>query len=298
VQCFGGLVFIYMGPPERIPVFPLYDRYHVPGLAHVAGGRWPVECNWLQIKENAVDPYHTNVLHVIPQRRGMAHFADEFGAEPETTWTETPGGVAYLAARHVGDNVWVRSAEILGANLHIINSVFETGRERKPASLPFMSIWTLPVDDEHSIGFYISHIAPDEAMPFEKRRALEMLGQTDDRPYRDRQLIPGDYDAQGSQGPINPHALEQLGYQDRGVVLYRRFVRRGIEAVARGQDPQGYYASAAAVPPTFANDRVVPASEVGGNPDDPAVLRQFCEKVARDYLAAAPMAALMPNATE
>ena len=73
-----------------------------------------LDCNWLQIKENAVDPHHTNILHVIPQMRGMQHFADEFGNFPELTWADTPAGVIYLGVRRVGDNVWVRSAETFG----------------------------------------------------------------------------------------------------------------------------------------------------------------------------------------
>jgi hypothetical protein len=155
-----------------------------------------------------------------------------------------------------------------------------------------MSIWTLPVDDDHSVGFYVSHVAPGEAMPFEKRRYLEMFGQTQDRPYRERQWIPGDYDAQAGQGPINVHALEQLGTQDRGIVLFRRFVRRGIEAVQRGEDPAGFYLSARDVAPTFANDRIVLAAEIGEDPAVPGALRRFADRVGRDYLASPPMEAL------
>ena len=289
---FGGILFVYMGPPEDQPVFPLYDRFTLPGVKLVPGVRWPLDCNWIQIKENAVDPHHTQILHVIPQLRGMNHFANEFGNFPELTWTETPGGVMYLAARRVGENVWLRSAEILGANLHTISSIFETGHERKPASLPFMSIWTLPVDDDRSIGFYVSHVTEHEPMPFEKRRYLESFGQTEDRSYRERQWIPGDFEAQSGQGPINVHALEQLGTQDRGIVLFRRMVRRGIEAVARGEAPLGFYRSAAEVPPSFANDLVVAASEIGGNPDDPVNLRRFADRMAKDYPSTPPMVAL------
>lgn len=289
---FGGILFIYMGPPEDQPVFPLYDRFALPGVKLVPGPRWPLDCNWIQIKENAVDPHHTQILHVIPQLRGMNHFANEFGNFPELTWTETPGGVMYLAARRVGENVWLRSAEILGANLHTISSIFETGYERKPASLPFMSIWTLPVDDNRSIGFYVSHVTENEPMPFEKRRYLESFGQTDDRSYRERQWIPGDYEAQSGQGAINIHALEQLGTQDRGIVLFRRLVRRGIEAVARGEFPRGFYRTQSEVSPTFANDYVVLASEIGGDADDPAALRRFADRMTVEYLKAPPMKVL------
>ena len=211
---------------------------------------------------------------------------------PELTWTETPGGVAYLAARRVEDNVWVRSAEILGANLHTISSIFETGQQLKRASPPFLSLWTLPVDDDKSVTFGLSHVADDEPMSFEKRRALEVLGQSEDRPYRERQWIPGDHDAQVGQGPINIHALEHLGSNDRGIAMFRRQVRRGIEAVERGEDPRGFYLNHGEVPPTFANDRVVRAAEIEGGADDPGALRRFAERVAKDYGESPPVAEL------
>lgn len=289
---FGGVVFAYMGPPERVPVFPMYDRFDLPGATLVPGTRWRLECNWLQIKENVVDPHHTQILHTIPQRRGMDHFAAEFRNFPELTWIETPAGVAYLAARRVGDKIWIRSAEAIGANFHCISSVFETGQQAKRATLPFMSFWTLPMDDENSTTFYVSHIFDSDTMPFEKRRYLEDFGQQPDRPYRDRQWIPGDYEAQVSQGPINPHASEHLGSLDRGIALFRRHVRRGIEAVERGQDPAGFYPTLRDVPPTIANDYVIPAAEAGIDPDNGAALRAYAELVGREYYQTPPMAIL------
>ena len=152
-----------------------------------------------------------------------------------------------------------------------------------------MTFWTLPVDDDKSVNFFFSYVGENEEMPFEKRRALELFGQFDDRPYSERQWIPGDHDAQVSQGPINIHELEHLGTQDRGIVMFRRFVRRGIQAVEKGQDPKGFYMRQEDVPPSFANDRVVKASEIGGDPADPAVLRDFADRVAEDYKRNPPM---------
>jgi phenylpropionate dioxygenase-like ring-hydroxylating dioxygenase large terminal subunit len=286
---FGGIVFVYMGPPERVPAFPLLDRFQVPGVTHVPGERLVLDCNWLQVKENAVDPHHTNILHVIPQMRGMSHFADEFGNFPELTWADTPAGVIYLAARKVDDTVWVRSAEIYGANIHCISSIFEDGRQVKKASYPFMTFWTLPVDDDHSINFFISHVTPNEKMPFEKRRSLEIFGQREDRPYKDRQWIPGDHEAQVGQGAINNHGMEHLGTQDRGIVMFRRFVRRGIQAVEKGRDPKGFFMTPDEIAPSFANDVVIPVTQFPGDADSPAALRDFAEKVGEDYLDNPPM---------
>jgi hypothetical protein len=129
-------------------------------------------------------------------------------------------------------------------------------------------------------------------MPFEKRRALEVFGQTGDRPYAERQLLPGDHDAQIGQGPINVHATEHLGALDRGVSMFRRYVREGIAAVERGEDPKGFYLHQGDVPPTFASDRVMPVSVLQGDPDDPATLVKAAETVGRDYLKASPMSVL------
>ena len=292
VHILAGIVFIYMGPPDRVPVFPIFDRLTLPGVELVPGPRLPLGCNWLQIKENSQDPHHTQILHVIPQQRGMDHFADEFGNFPVLGWCESPGGMFYTAARRVGENVWVRSAETLGVGVHAISSIFESGQVRKAAGMPFITFWTLPVDDENSINFYVSHVTGDDPMPFDKRRALEIFGQYNDRPYAARQHIPGDHDAITSQGAINPHELEHLNSLDQGVVMFRRWIRRGIDAVARGEDPQGFYLDQRDVPPSFASDLVVAADAIGGDADDPACLGAFAERVARDYLAHPPLANL------
>jgi phenylpropionate dioxygenase-like ring-hydroxylating dioxygenase large terminal subunit len=291
---FGGIVFVYMGPPERIPVFPLYDRLTLPGLRLVPGSRWPVPCNWLQAQENTLDPAHTATLHAIPQLRSMDHFAAEFGSFPELiTWSDTPGGYIYMAARVVADKVWVRSAETLGANMRCISSIFETGAKTKRATPPFMSFWILPIDDHEICHFYVSHVGDGEPIPFEKRRALEDFGQTADRPYGDRQYIPGDYDAQVGQGRINDHGSENLATMDRGIVMLRRYLRRNIEAVEQGKDPHGFYLLQEEVPPTFANDCVVEGKSIDGDLSDPRVLDQYCKRLVQDYIASPPMQSLL-----
>ncbi len=294
VHVYHGMIFIYMGPPDRIPVFPDIDRMTLPGIKIVPRTRYVWPCNWMQIKENSLDPYHTAVLHVIPQMRGAErNFADEFGEPPFITWTETPGGCMYLCARKVDDNIWVRSAETYGANLHIISSIFESGRERKEATVPFMTLWTLPVDDETSINFYFSHVLDNEPMSWEKRDEMELYGQNDERPYAERQWIPGDHDAMVSQGGVNPHELEHLGSQDRGITLFRRYIRRGIHAVQDGGDPEGFYMDQSQIAPTFANDHVAPLSDLGGDPTDDRAMRAYCEKIAQSYFQKPPMARLL-----
>ena len=63
VQKLGGLLFAYMGPPEKKPLLPKWDV-----LVRQDGGKKidvceTLRCNWLQAMENSVDPTHTYFLH-------------------------------------------------------------------------------------------------------------------------------------------------------------------------------------------------------------------------------------------
>src|SRR5260370_23317359 len=70
---FGGLVFLYMGPPGSEPLFPAYDIINPDRGEDVVlrgmrlWGDYAVgmvrDCNWLQHWENIVDPYHLLMLH-------------------------------------------------------------------------------------------------------------------------------------------------------------------------------------------------------------------------------------------
>ena len=285
-----GVVFIYMGPPERKPVFPACDKFSVPGLKVTEGDRWPVTCNWLQIRENTMDPAHTATLHALPQYRGGKQFSDEFGNFPDLmNWFETPGGNLYMAVRRVGDNLWVRSNECIGPTYSGITSIFETGKNIKRMALPFMTMYRLPVDDTNSMRFYVNHIAPDETMPFEERRKLVNFAQFDDRPYIERQYLPGDCEALEGQGPVNDNKHEHLGGNDRGVAMFRRYIRQGIEDVRNGKDPHGVYFDVKDVPPTLTNDYVCKATDIGGDPSAPEVLKRFTEWLLKDYLASPPI---------
>jgi phenylpropionate dioxygenase-like ring-hydroxylating dioxygenase large terminal subunit len=285
-----GVVFVYMGPPERKPVFPTCDRFSVAGMKVTEGDRWPLACNWLQIRENTLDPAHTATLHSLPQYRGGKQFADEFGNFPDLmNWFETPGGMMYMAVRRVGDNIWVRSNECIGPTYSGVTSIFETGKVPKRVASPFLTMYLLPVDDFNSTRFYVNHIASDEAMPFEERRRLQNFGQANDRPYNERQYLPGDCEALEGQGPANDNRHEHLGGNDRGVAMFRRYIRRGIEDVQNGKDPHGVYFDAKDVPATLTNDYVCKATEIGGDPSDPAVLVKFTEWLLKDYLASPPV---------
>jgi phenylpropionate dioxygenase-like ring-hydroxylating dioxygenase large terminal subunit len=282
---FGGMVFAYLGPIERRPPFPVYDKYDIPGMRLVHGPRVPFACNWVQVKENAMDPAHTAILHAW---EGM--FAAEFGKFPEITWGETPVGMAYVAARRVGDKVWLRSTDIMMPSIHSLTSVFEDGKTEKDCSPPWLTIWTTPVDDHSCVNFYLCHVAVDDPTPDEVRNRAMLTngGQTAMRPYAERQKVPGDYDAITSQGELPSHSLEQLGSLDAGVVMFRRMLKRGIRDVQEGREPHGMIRDTD-VHATFASDRVLPISAVTGDPEQPENLMALARATREAYLAVPPL---------
>ena len=287
VHVKAGLVFVYMGPPEKTPPFPDFERFNLAGVTSVPNEvRFPYPCNWVQVKENAMDPAHTAVLHAIPQMRSNTeHFANEFGVFPVFTAMPTPNGMMYVASRKVGDKVWVRSTEYISPTVHGVGSNVESGAQVKSCTAPYRTTWTLPVDDDYSINFCVSHIQDGDTTPPEQREYQERFGQTDERPYRERQLIPGDYDAMVSEGPVNVHALENLAASDVGVVLFRRILRREIQNVERGEDPAPFQTPIR----TYCNNRVVPVADVAGDANDPAVLRELARQVGESYLVRPPL---------
>jgi nitrite reductase/ring-hydroxylating ferredoxin subunit len=282
---FAGMVFAYMGPPDKQPPFPMLDRFDLPGVKLLPSMRQPFACNWIQIKDNAADPAHTAVLHAI---KGANQFSDEFGHFPELAFVETPVGVSYVAVRPVGDNIWIRSNDVVMPTVHCIPSIIEDGHHRKRCSAPWLTIWTTPVDDENSINFLLSHVSDDDPTPPERRRYLESFGQTPERSYAERQRLPGDYDAMVSQGPIANRKREGLGTLDQGITLFRRQLRHGIEAVQRGEDPQGVFRNPGPIP-TYGNDRVIAAADMIGDANDPEARRAYARAVAKDYLTHPPL---------
>lgn len=246
---FHGHYFTYMGPPEDYYPFPHYDSLNMPGYKLIAGSPYYTPCNWLQIAENSQDPTHTAFLHT--RVSGGQFFnekgepAEEFGDIGELDWIETPIGMAYVNTRRSGDDVWVRLGEIIHPNMQqtALNPTFPQkypdGTDRKQEFLWFTK-WLVPIDDTHTMSVRFLHQPENsESIASGLDPNLGDGGGNLIRPYEEQQRNPGDYEAEVGQGDITIHALEHLGYADRGVILFRQLLKKGIDSVKRGEDPKG-----------------------------------------------------------
>lgn len=247
---FNGIIFAYLGPPSKIPEFPIYDLYERPGTRLIPG-KIHSPCNWLQIRENEMDPMHVAFLHA---RLFGVQFAEVKGEIPTLEFIETPVGMMYITTRRWHqDKVLVRSNDMIMPNIARVagNEDAEGDEEILFDRRGGGTNWVVPIDNENSwtIGWNDEEEIVDRpnlnAYLDRKRRRGDKpigpfdVGQTGDLPYDQRQRQPGDWDVWVSQGAITKHGNENLAFSDRGVVFYRRLVRNGIKAVQEGRDPKG-----------------------------------------------------------
>ena len=111
VRELAGLVFAYLGPPELEPPFPMLDTLSLPGNELVPYAiDYP--CNWLQVAENPMDPFHSVFLHTRVTR---VHFNPAWGAMPVVEWHRLADdtGIYLTNVRRWEDFLWVRTAEVM-----------------------------------------------------------------------------------------------------------------------------------------------------------------------------------------
>ena len=274
---YKGLIFAYMGPPEKQPPFPIYDVFNLPGYKSVAGFQHFVPCNWLQTKENAMDPFHVLHLHNLPGNEG---FTEDLAYDCEFDFLDTPIGFVHIDTRRVGDRVWVLVGDLILPNINGGPEIITNVEERPDFNrVPWMTWWDVPVDDTHNIriGYWYG---PEDT----EVRVEHGFGQMGDRPYDQRQRVPGDYDTQVSQRPIALHDLEHLATTDRGVIMMRNAVRQGIQAVRNGQDPKGVSRIEGQVIPTYGHEQMLRIPPAPTPEEDKRLLRETGRRVAEEYI--------------
>lgn len=243
VREFGGLVFAYMGPLDKLPEFPVYDVWQRPGgtlkarMGPRVGG--PVNCNWLQAEENLMDALHTFWLHTLhsgPQFPSLA-----YGRNPdELRYEETDMGMRFVLARKLENGKWWELIweMLMPLNIHLVYT-----DEPKTERVTSVS-WCLPVDDTHQLGASIRWIADGQTDSLTGREQLAPGGRKNLN-FDYIQRHPDDKEAVEGQGPIALHGLEHLVTSDQGVIMFRRILRSAVRAVQQGHDPKGVIRDAA-----------------------------------------------------
>jgi phenylpropionate dioxygenase-like ring-hydroxylating dioxygenase large terminal subunit len=240
-----GLVWAYMGPPEKLPALPRFDCMEPleEGEDYMAfdnslgshgdmNGPEVVPYSWLHMNDNVMDPFHVQVLHTT---FSGTQFVREFEVMPRVEFDEIDGGVTYQAHRDLADGRHQnRTSTWMMPNVMCVPDV--AMRPGRPKGLGF----SVPVDDGSSRILMAMRVpkSPDGKRPM-RGLEIENFKPWHQRTLEERQDQPGDYEAQAGQGAISLHSEEHLVTSDKGIGLQRRMLRRAMETVAAGGDPPG-----------------------------------------------------------
>lgn len=241
VQERYGLVWAYMGPPDKMPLLPRFEHmeslnegefYYVSDnsiQSHAdLHGPAVIPYSWLNMNDNVMDPYHVYILHA---NFGTTHFHTDFAVMPKVTWTEIDVGTIYTAVRTLPDGrEMTRTLTWVAPNMAVI-----PGAGAGPADA--ISIFTA-VDDGHTRAFVVKRVPAGFKDIFEGK-AIGAGTPWSKRTIAERQDAPNDYEAQSTQGPngMPNNSEEHLVRSDIGIGIQRRVLRREIQKVIDGKDP-------------------------------------------------------------
>ena len=272
---YRGLVFTYMGPPDRQPEFPIYDACIYDDMTS-ATYKAPYRCNWIQVLDAIMDPTHTTYLH---SRNSHPQFSEGMKAEGVLKFYErNDNHFLGSSTRRVGDNVWIRVNELVLPNFTQAGSAFAVdGTRQCYFGRSCFTRWVVPVDDENSIVYawanFGSRWDPHE---YNNKEGHEMIEQGEilDRTLEERKRFPADSEAVEGMGFISTHKGENLMPTDRGISLYRRRVRQQVRALANQIEPPQPVKSADSCIRTYGQDTVLTLPSKNGEDD-----RQYLDRI-------------------
>ncbi len=241
VQEMGGMLFAYMGPQPQ-PLLPRWDGFVAQGTIRIMG-RTILPINWLQIMENSLDPVHTEWLHghhyeFLKEQEGIKvaistrHLKIDF-KEFEYGMTKH----RLLEGHSEDGDDWKVGHPIVFPNMLAVGNGDEKSRY-------YSFQMRVPVDDTHTMHLWFNAYVPPQGVEVPKHLVDKV--HTYEVPFIDDkgEFIVDNVDGQDmmawiSQGAIADRSLENLGATDKGIVMYRRMLKREMQKVQAGIDPMG-----------------------------------------------------------
>jgi phthalate 4,5-dioxygenase len=263
----GGVVWAYLGPPERTPPLPHFawtqapeERRHVTKVIQ--------ECNWLQGLEGGIDTSHAPILHRLiseTSTRGGFKPSNPFvrGKAPQLVVDLTDYGYQYAGIRPLGETeMHIRTYQFILPFHQIRPSKSDRG-----LAVDAGHCW-VPMDDHTTMVFNWSY-CPDGDLS-EEDRMERNLGNgplhVDQATFHSHANRANDYGLdrtvqrtesfsgidginvqdraiQESMGRIVDRTKEHLGPADKAIIQARKLLQGAVTAVLSGDVPAGTGAS-------------------------------------------------------
>ncbi|NIO06642.1 MAG: Rieske 2Fe-2S domain-containing protein [Deltaproteobacteria bacterium] len=229
VERLAGVLFIYMGPPEKKPLLPRWDV-----LVRTDGKRTidvhPVlECNWLQAMENSVDTVHTYYLHGhVMEQLGSPLGRFYYRPIEDYSWDICEWGITKRCV-YGGD----RPEEEFRPPLVFPNIL------RIPQHYVEALHWRVPIDDTRTQITVMCFDPTSETRNDPEEPEVRYLSSliTPEGEHEMTSFSSQDKMAWETQGRIFDRSQENLGSSDEGIIMYRKMLREQIELVQRGGEP-------------------------------------------------------------
>lgn len=261
----GGVVWAYMGPPDRQPPAPDYEWTRAPAT-HRHVSKTFQDCNYLQALEGGLDTAHASYLHnnnLAAKDRLIA-----LDGAPRIEVHETAYGYYYVSTRDAGNaGQYVRYYQYVMPFQQMRPNV-KTGAGSGTNVPRYDGHLWVPIDDERThIYNWMCGYDQQCALPSDYVETLEKRygrGKDDlipgtfhskanagndyfiDREAQKTQTYTGirgvnvqDMAVQEGMGPIVDRSLENLGSSDRAIVAMRRLLLEATHAVERGEAAPG-----------------------------------------------------------
>lgn len=245
----GGVIYAYLGPRDRMPLFPNYEWTRVP-LNQTYVTKSLLECNYLQGLEGECDSSHLSFLHrAVDNARNQLLYKSDTSPEYETE--ETDFGVRLIATRSSADDQrYIR----FSAFVMPVYGCVPAGRPTN--ELDGFEIHTyVPADDTHcwryDMGFRRCRPVREEEVHRREQIGPGYLRIRNARNnyLQDRQVqktvnftgiedfLNHDACATESMGAIFDRSKEHLGVSDKAVIAVRKFLLNSVKGLQDGKEP-------------------------------------------------------------
>jgi len=244
----NGVVYAYLGPRDKKPLFPNYEWTRVP-VEQTYVTKCLLECNYLQGLEGECDSSHLSFLHrAFTNERNQPLYKSDTAPFYETE--DTDFGVRLIATRIADNQHYVR----FSAFVMPVYGCVPAGRPTN--ELEGFEIHTyVPADDTHcwryDTGFRRDRAVRDDEVHRRKQINPDYTRMRNARNnyLQDRRMqktvnftgiedfLNHDACATESMGAIFDRSREHLGVSDKAVIAVRKFLLTTVKKFQSGKEP-------------------------------------------------------------
>jgi phenylpropionate dioxygenase-like ring-hydroxylating dioxygenase large terminal subunit len=265
---YGGLVWVYMGPPERRPELPKLEWARVPESHRYISKRLQ-ETNYLQAIEGGIDSSHSNFLHAsldafrltdsyVEKVKNSSNLRAKYHLLDKAPWftvKKTDYGLVIAVRRNAEENsyYWRLTQFLLPSHTiipyqagHSINGHCWVPRDDQTCWVwtvtwnPDAPLSSVDFETIQNESFVHAQVDPATFKPVRNRENHYMV----DREQQRTTTMTGihgfasqDQAIQESMGQIVDRTRERLGTSDTAIIAMRRLLLQEIRDLAKACEP-------------------------------------------------------------